>query len=186
MPNSTEMFLGSIHLILGPMFSGKTTELIRRMKRFNISNLRCVIIKHSSDNRYTDNEYIVYTHDNINISAVSTDMLMPLIQKIKNVDVIGIDEGQFFCDISEFCELMANNGKIIVVAALNGDFKRELFGNIFKLLPIAESISMLTAVCMKCYKDASFSKRVTDDTRVKLIGGKETYMAVCRTCFFQN
>ncbi|QGM48744.1 MPPV-120 thymidine kinase [Magpiepox virus 2] len=178
------MATGEIRLITGPMFSGKTSELIRLIKRFIISGRNCIIIKHCCDTRYIDKDLeTICTHDKITMEALSCSKLLPLIPKIDNFEVIGIDEGQFFEDIVEFSEVMANKGKTVIIAALNGDFKRELFGNIFKLLPLSESVTSLTAICAVCKNEASFSKRMTDDKDVKVIGGKEIYTAVCRKCF---
>nr|BAA77559.1 thymidine kinase [Canarypox virus]BAA77564.1 thymidine kinase [Canarypox virus] len=178
------MATGEIRLIIGPMFSGKTTELVRLIRRFMISGRKCIIIKHCSDSRYTEGDLeAIYTHDKISMEALSCSKLLPLIPKIDNFEVIGIDEGQFFEDIVEFSEIMANKGKTVIIAALNGDFKRQLFGNIFKLLSLSESVTSLTAICAVCKNEASFSKRMTDDKDVKVIGGKEMYTAVCRKCF---
>ncbi|AYP74215.1 thymidine kinase [Fowlpox virus] len=180
------MATGEIRLIIGPMFSGKTTELVRLIRRFMISGRKCIIIKHCSDSRYTEGDLeAIYTHDKISMKALSSDNLLSLVSTLDEFEIIGIDEGQFFEDIAEFSEIMANKGKIIIVAALNGDFKRDLFGNIFKLLPLSESITSLTAICSVCNNEASFSKRITDDKDVKIIGGKETYTAICRKCFFK-
>ncbi|QRM15388.1 thymidine kinase [Mudlarkpox virus] len=178
------MATGNIHLITGPMFSGKTTELARLIRRFIISDRKCIIIKHCSDTRYAEeNLEAIYTHDKISMKALSSNNLLTLIPELDKYDVIGIDEGQFFDDLVDFSETMANRGKKVIIAALNGNFKRELFGNVFKLLPLTEKITSLTAICSICKQEASFSKRITEDTEVKLIGGKEVYTAVCRKCF---
>ncbi|QRI42827.1 thymidine kinase [Cheloniid poxvirus 1] len=178
------MAAGEIRLIIGPMFSGKTTELVRLIRRFMISNRKCLIIKHCIDSRYTEGDLkAIYTHDKISMEALISDNLLKLVPTLDEFEVIGIDEGQFFDDIAEFSEIMANKGKIIIIAALNGDFRRELFGNVFKLLPLSESITSLTAICTSCNKEASFSKRITGDKDVKVIGGKEMYTAICRKCF---
>jgi len=97
--------------------------------------------------------------------------------------VIGIDEGQFFPDIVNFCEKMANDGKTVIVAALDGTFQRKAFGEVLQLIPMAESVTKLNAVCMVCYKDAAFTKRLGTETQVQLIGGSDMYISVCRTCF---
>ncbi|AID46824.1 thymidine kinase [Penguinpox virus] len=183
------MASGSIHVITGPMFSGKTSELVRRIKRFMLSNFKCIIIKHCGDNRYNEDDINkVCTHDRLFMEAIASSNLSVLVPKIlkDGIEVIGIDEGQFFLDIVEFSESMANLGKIVIIAALNGDFKRELFGNVCKLLPLAETVSSLTAICVKCYREASFSKRITESKEVMDIGGKDKYMAVCRKCFFSK
>lgn len=175
---------GKIQVILGPMFSGKSTELIRLLKRYQHTQYSCFIIKYTKDLRYDQDS--IATHDNQKMKATSTNNLFELKQEIleNNYDVIGIDEGQFFPDCVEFCEYMANKGKIVIVAALDGTFKREEFGNILKLIPLAEKVKKLKAICKLCYGNASFSKRINDDQNLEVIGGAEIYMSVCRKCYF--
>lgn len=163
------------------MFSGKTTELIRRMKRFQIANHSCLMIKYSKDIRYSENG--VSTHDKQVTAASATADLSSIKQSARKYGVIGIDEGQFFPDIVEFCEEMANEGKLVIVAALDGTFQRKPFGPILNLVPMAESVVKLKAVCMICFKDAAFTKRLGSETEVEVIGGTDKYMAVCRTCY---
>ena len=100
-----------------------------------------------------------------------------------HVDVIGIDEGQFFPDIVSFCERMANQGKIVIVAALDGTFLREGFGNVLNLLPVAEQVTKLNAICHHCMRDAAFTKRIGTEKEIELIGGSDKYVAVCRACY---
>lgn len=97
--------------------------------------------------------------------------------------VIGIDEGQFFPDTVEFCEEMANLGKTVIVAALDGTFQRKAFGNILNLVPLAESVVKLHAVCMQCYKEAAYTKRIGAEKELEVIGGADKYQAVCRRCY---
>jgi hypothetical protein len=101
-------------------------------------------------------------------------------------DCIGIDEGQFFPDIVPFCEKMANIGKTVIVAALDGTFQRKPFGSVLDLIPLAESVTKLSAVCMLCYNDASFTERLGDELAVEVIGGSDKYLAVCRQCYFSK
>lgn len=172
---------GQIQVIFGPMFSGKTTELIRRLRRYEIAKHCCVIIKYANDLRY-DAENIS-THDRQCMTAISTTTLTDLKHIAANYSVIGIDEGQFFPDIVSFAEKMANDGKIVIVAALDGTFQRRAFGDILQLIPLAESVIKLTAVCMTCFDEASFTKRLGIETEIEVIGGTENYMSVCRKCF---
>uniref|UniRef100_A0A8C7WW36 Thymidine kinase n=1 Tax=Oryzias sinensis TaxID=183150 RepID=A0A8C7WW36_9TELE len=97
--------------------------------------------------------------------------------------VIGIDEGQFFPDTVEFSEEMANLGKTVIVAALDATFQRKPFGNILSLVPLAESVVKLHAVCMQCYREAAYTKRIGVEKEVEVIGGADKYQAVCRTCY---
>ena len=126
-------YTGQINLILGPMYSGKTTELLRLFRRYYLAGKQCLLVKHKDDNRY-DSEYIV-THDNQKYKAINTKYLKDIIEN-KNVlksEVLCIDEIQFYEDASEICDLWANNGKIVIASGLNGDFKREPFEQISKL-----------------------------------------------------
>ncbi|AST09285.1 thymidine kinase [Murmansk poxvirus] len=175
---------GNIQLILGPMFSGKSTDLIRRVKRYQIAKYDCIIIKHSNDTRYGIGN--VFTHDNNSYSAVQTNKLFDLMDMVEKFSVIGIDEGQFFQDIVEFCETMANKGKIVIVAALDGTFQRKPFGHILDLIPLSEMVTKLTAVCMKCFKEAPFSRRIGSETEIEIIGGKDKYLSVCRKCYHEG
>ncbi|EDO40073.1 predicted protein [Nematostella vectensis] len=172
---------GQIQVIFGPMFSGKTTELLRRIKRYQVANHKCLLIKYAKDIRY--DEEGVATHDRQILRATPCTVLEDLKNKAINHSVIGIDEGQFFPDIVEFSEEMASEGKTIIIAALDGTFQRKAFGNILHLVPLAESVVKLSAVCMNCFKDASFTKRLGYDKRVEVIGGADKYMSVCRECY---
>lgn len=164
------------------MFSGKTTELMRRLKRYQIAKHNCLIIKYAKDVRY-DSDGIA-THDKQVLPAVAATVLDEMKEKADDFSVIGIDEGQFFPDTVEFAEEMANRGKIVIVAALDGTYQRLGFGDILRLVPLAESIVKLTAVCMICYEEASYTKRTSTETAVEVIGGSEKYIATCRQCFF--
>ncbi|KAK2714870.1 hypothetical protein QYM36_009162 [Artemia franciscana] len=165
------------------MFSGKTTELIRRMKRYQVANHKCLIVKYARDTRYEATENLS-THDRQTLAATScSTVLSDLVDTALNYSVIGIDEGQFFPDTVSFCEQMANAGKTVIVAALDGTYQRQGFGDILNLVPLAESVVKLNAVCMHCYGEASFTKRKGAQTELEVIGGSDIYMAVCRSCY---
>ena len=122
---------------------------------------------------------------------ISKKILYSFLQKFyyKNLQIflIGtVDEGQFFPDLVEYVEKWANRGKIVIVAALDANYKREPFGNVIELLPLAETIKKLSAVCLDCGKKASFSKRITENKTEKLIGGLNEYKVVCRPCYYKN
>lgn len=163
------------------MFSGKTTELIRRLKRYQIARRQCLVLKYARDDRYDSSN--VATHDKQLLPAICSVELMPLSKEAMNFDVIGIDEGQFFPDVVQFSEKMANLGKIVVVAALDGTYLRDGFGDILSLVPLAESVVKLNAVCMICFNSASFTKRIGCEKELEVIGGAEKYMSVCRECY---
>lgn len=176
---------GQIQVIFGPMFSGKTTELIRRLKRYQIANHKCLIVKYAKDVRY-DIEGIA-THDKQTLPATAVLKMADIkASTLNSYSVIGVDEGQFFPDLVPFAEQMADKGKIIIVAALDGDFQRKSFGDILGLVPLAESIDKLKAVCMMCFQDASFTKRKGSETEIEVIGGQEMYLAACRACYSKS
>jgi len=174
------------------MFSGKTTELQRQMRRFNINkNRKCVMIGYSKDDRYDTAETVleptVTTHDGIRMTAVvCTRLDEPHIAKaIEGCEMIGINEGQFFETVAEFADAQANLGKRVIVAALDGTYQRKPFDSIAKLIPLSDTVVKLSAVC-RCDREAPFSKRFGDDDRLEVIGGKNLYAAVCRKCYFDD
>jgi thymidine kinase len=180
----------SIHLVLGCMMAAKSTELLRRIRRYQFGGKTTFLIKYGKDNRYNTNSDKLSTHDEIKVNCdYSTEgKLMDdskLLNKIQNVDVIGIDEGQFYPDIDIFAEHFANLGKIIIISALDSDYKRRPFGKILELISKAEEYVKLTAVC-KCGSDAAFTKRISNETEDIIIGGKDKYIAVCRKCYFSK
>ena len=177
---------GQIQVIIGPMFSGKSTELCRRIDRYKYANKLCVLIKYEKDNRYNNNEECVICHDGKKYKkAIPTTQLNNIRDQVLNFDVIGIDEGQFFPDVVEFSENMAALNKIVIVAGLDGDYLRNPFGHIIELIPKAENVVKLNSICMVCYDKASFSKRLCSGTQTEIIGGKERYMPVCRNCYLK-
>lgn len=184
MPGSPSKTRGKIQVIFGPMFSGKSTELMRRVRRFQIAQYTCMVIKYAKDTRYSKEQ--LATHDRHTMSAVSTCSLADVFTEALNCCVIGIDEGQFFPDVVEFCEEMANKGKTVIVAALDGTFQRKPFGDILNLVPLAESVVKLNAVCMECYREASYTKRLGAEKEVEVIGGADKYHSVCRLCYFKK
>jgi len=183
--NITKTKRGMLELILGSMYSGKSTELIRRATRCSIANKNCIVIKSKMDDRYSSSEQI-NTHDGRTYPSVICDKLMTLNGTFHNIDVICIDEAQFFDDLVEFCLKMTELGKRVIVAGLQGDYHRHNFGHMSELMSYASKIDLLTAVCMICGSDdATFSRRVIPNETNNLIrvGGKETYIAVCANCW---
>ncbi|XP_068606871.1 thymidine kinase, cytosolic [Brachionichthys hirsutus] len=181
LPNSPRKARGQIQVIFGPMFSGKSTELMRRVRRFQVAQYDCLVIKYAKDTRYSDTG--MATHDQSIMEALPANRLADLRPLALQACVIGIDEAQFFPGAVEFCEEMANLGKTVIVAALDGTFQRKPFGNILNLVPLAESVVKLHAVCMQCYKEAAYTKRIGTEQEVEVIGGADKYQAVCRKCF---
>lgn len=185
--NGTPAKRGRIDMIIGPMFCGKSTELLRRVRRYKYAGKKCLVLKFARDLRYSADS--VMTHDQTNsLPALNVTKLSDVqLDKEDPYDVIGIDEGQFFEDVEEFAEKWANLGIVVVIAALDGDFQRKPFGKIPQMVTIAETVTKLTAVCAKCKNhSASFTQRTTSDTAQAVIGGAEMYRPVCRTCFFEG
>ncbi|KAB0399603.1 hypothetical protein E2I00_002251, partial [Balaenoptera physalus] len=160
-----------------------STELMRRVRRFQIAQYKCLVIKYAKDTRYSSN---FSTHDRNTMEALPACVLRDVAQEALGVAVIGIDEGQFFPDIVEFSETMANAGKTVIVAALDGTFQRKAFGTILNLVPLAESVVKLTAVCMECFREAAYTKRLGVEKEVEVIGGADKYHSVCRLCYFKK
>lgn len=163
------------------MFSGKTTELIRKIIRFQIAKKKCIVIKYLNDTRYSKNHIV--THNGIKFNAIISDNLNKL-TNIEQYDVIGIDEGQFFPNLASFCDNMAKMNKIVIVSALSGTYDRKIFKPVSELIPYVNELKNLTAICSKCYRSASFSKRLSNNKQLEYIGGGDKYMAVCRKCYF--
>ena len=176
-----------LEIILGCMFSGKSTELIRRTTRYKAIGKKVLLINHKNDTR-TDSS--VKTHSNIKENALKVDSLMPIIKKQEFIesDVIGIDEAQFFNDLYDFVVDIEKHNKTIIVAGLDGDFMRKPIGQILFLIPLCDEVTKLTAMDMKD-KDgtpAIFSKRIVADDSQVVVGAQDCYMAVSRANYLIN
>lgn len=174
----------SIELITGPMFSGKTTELMRRLERAERAGKRVVAVKHSADVRYSVET--LATHAGGRRDAISAHALAELpLASLGDAQVIGIDEGQFFADLAEHAALWAAAGKKVIVSALNGTYERKPWPVISLLMPLCDDISHLSAVCSKCGADAPFSVRTVANANpdAPAVGGAEAYVASCRKCY---
>ena len=172
---------GKIELILGPMFSGKSTRLIELMRKYVYKAKKTIMVKFYADQRYTEKSEVV-THDLIKYDSINCKILRDSFDNFKNYDVIGIDEGQFFADLVEVCEELALMGKIVLIAALNGDFRMEPFPVIQRIIAKADKIKLLKAYCFNCHKDAKFSLRIVQSNETVLIGAGEAYKPACREC----
>jgi thymidine kinase len=172
---------GRIELIMGCMFAGKTTELLRRCRKHEITGKKILRVKFSADKRY-GGKFKMSTHGGLQTDAIPVQFLRDLPDEWRQYDVIGVDEGQFFTDIVEFAELFANSGKIVIVSSLQGTFLRGVFPNILALLPKCEKIKKLTAICKLCKESASFTFRTASKDSMKMIGGDDMYMPLCRDC----
>jgi thymidine kinase len=174
--------LGWIEVICGSMFSGKTEELIRRLKRAKIAQLRVEIFKPASDTRYHDEDIVSHNQNSIRSTPVLSASEILLLAG--DCDVVGLDEVQFFDDsIVEVANLLANQGKRVVIAGLDMDFKGIPFGPMPKLMAVAEYVTKVHAVCVQCGDVAHYSYRIVDKEETVLIGETESYQARCRACF---
>lgn len=176
--------MGSIQLIIGPMFSGKTTELVRIYNRYKIANYNCIFIKHEKDIRYSSSTDKIYTHSSYQLidNIIYLNKLYEL--KINPIPkVICIDEGQFFPDIDISANMLANNGHYVVIAALDSSFEFKPFVSITNLIINCELVTKLTSICMMCFCDkAIYNKRITNENDLEVIGGKDKYICICRKC----
>ena len=208
---------GKIELIVGPMFSGKTTLMLAHVKRAALAAQKCLVVKYQGDTRYDGDaasplsggaadrasgeadaadaqcapapeRAVLTTHEghkfreqpNVRIVRALT------LAGLGNVpeQVVGIDEGQFYPDLAGWCDRAARRGKRVIVAALDGDFKREPFAQVCRLMPLCDSVTKQTGVCMCCFRDsAPFSLRICAGSEVVKIGGAESYKVVCRDCY---
>jgi thymidine kinase len=173
---------GSIEVITGSMFSGKTEELIRRLRRAQFAGLKVEIFKPSLDKRYSENR--VVSHDEKSIVSTPVDHPSSILLLSGEVDVIGIDEAQFFDNsIIEVCNKLADNGVRVLVAGLDMDFMGNPFGPIPALLSISEYITKVHAICMRCGSLAQYSFRKSEEAQVVLLGEKDKYEPLCRDCY---
>ena len=178
---NTESGEGKIELIIGPMFSGKSTRLIEQMRKYVYKAKKTIMVKYYADQRYSEKSEVV-THDLIKYDSINCKLLRNSFETLKQYDVIGIDEGQFFADLVEVCEELALMGKNILIAALNGDFRMEPFPVIQRIISKADKIKLLKAYCFNCHKDAKFSLRIVQSNETVLIGAGEAYKPACREC----
>ncbi|MFK7798298.1 MAG: thymidine kinase [Aureispira sp.] len=177
---------GKLNLIIGPMFSGKSTILLTRYRRYQIAGKRCLLVKYAKDRRYDGSEEMLVTHDQLSYKATSCHQLEDIKSLVKSYDVICIDEIQFYPDASYYCDLWANAGKIVEVCGLNGDYRRQPFTQISLLIPLAENISFVTAVCKDTGEEAPFTTRLSNESEQEVIGSTDKYQAVSRKRYLQE
>ena len=173
---------GSIEIICGSMFSGKTEELIRRIERAKIAKQNVMICKPSIENRYDKDK--VVSHDMKAIDCIAVGDATDIIELCKNKDVVGIDEAQFFNNnLVDVCNHLANRGVRIIIAGLDMDYEGNPFEPIPQLMSIAEDVTKVRAICIQCGDLANYSYRLVDEDNQILIGEKKEYEARCRICF---
>jgi thymidine kinase len=173
---------GSIEVIAGSMFSGKTEELIRRLKRAKIAKLKVEIFKPAMDTRYSMAE--VVSHDENSILSTPVENSGNIMLLTGDVDVIGIDEAQFFDHgLIDVSVSLANMGIRVIIAGLDMDFKGNPFGPIAGLMAVADHITKVHAICMRCGDVAQFSYRFSKADKLVLLGEKDEYEPLCRSCY---
>jgi len=176
MTNSSEL-----HVIIGPMFSGKTTELINIANRYSsISNV--LIINHTLDDRYSTNDLV--SHSQIKIPCSYTNNLLSILPDTDNFDIICINEAQFFENLYNFCNIiLKKNNKKIYVSGLDGDYNQQKFGEIIDIIPLSNTVQKLNSLCKICNNGtlAHFTKRLNQYTEQVHIGSDKDYIPVCRT-----
>lgn len=183
--NSANRKSGWVEVVCGSMFSGKTEELIRRMRRALIANQSVEIFKPALDTRYSETKVVSHQGTEISSRPVSNSQQILLLNQ--EVDVIGIDEAQFFDEgIVDVVRQLANRGSRVIVAGLDMDFSGKPFGPMPELLASAEFVTKVHAICQKCGSLANYSFRLTKSENQVLLGEKESYEPRCRSCFIED
>lgn len=183
-PHFTNHRSGSIEIICGSMFSGKTEELIRRLKRALIANLEVEIFKPAIDTRYDDKKIVSHDANFIKSTPVKKSMDILTFCEGRKINVVGIDEAQFFdLDLIQVAETLSLQGIRVIVAGLDMDFKGRPFGPMPYLLSVAEYVTKVHAICQRCGNLATHSYRLVSDDSEVLLGEKQEYEPRCRTCY---
>jgi len=171
-----------LSIIMGNMFSGKTSELIRRLKRLKVIGKDVMIINSAKDTRSP--EEILKTHDNVKFDCHKVFDLFELMNRdeFDMADIVAIDEAQFFPNLKKFVECCLHVGKSVILAGLDADSFQQKFGELIDCIPLACDVTKLSAFCMRCNDGTlgPFTKRIVDDKTLELIGGSDMYVAVCR------
>lgn len=184
-PNISGERRGSIEVICGSMFSGKTEELIRRLKRARIANLRVEIFKPKIDTRYHEQQIV--SHDENAILSTPIESAQTILLLASDVDVVGIDEAQFFDDqLPDVCDQLAFRGVRVIVAGLDMDYSAKPFGQMPFLLAKADYITKLHAICVKCGNIANYSYRKVVSPTQLMLGEKDLYEPRCRKCYYEK
>lgn len=173
---------GWIEVICGSMFSGKTEELIRRLNRARIAKQKVEIFKPEVDTRYDEND--VVSHDSKAIPSIPIQNASQILLYEDDFEVVGIDEAQFFGDeLVSTCNELANHGKRVIIAGLDMDFKGNPFGPIPKLMAMAEDVTKVHAICIRCGDLAQYSHRTVKNEKLVVLGETDAYEPLCRSCF---
>lgn len=184
---------GSLELIIGPMYAGKSTELIRSIRRFKCLHKNVLVINHTINNRYGSSSLTTHNRDSFDeciiLEHLSDIQSESNIHLFEQADVIVIEELQFFTDAYDnIVDWIDTKGKCVVAAGLDGDFRKQPFGDVLRLIPHAEEVRKLKALCRKCCDgtEAHFTKRTTSDQQTTLVGSDDIYEPVCRYHFLHE
>ncbi len=173
-----------IKLICGPMFSGKTTHLLKAVNQERSAGKKVFVFKPKLDDRYA--EEAVVSHDKNQVEAYPVSKSVEILDYFMNADVVAIDEVQFFDEqIVEVCQKVANSGKTVIAAGLDMDYLGRPFGQIPMLLTVADDIKKLNSVCTFCSGKARFSHRISQDNGIVVLGEKDKYVPLCRSCYHE-
>jgi len=173
---------GSVEVIAGSMFSGKTEELIRRLRRAMFAGLKVEIFKPAIDTRYSEDR--VVSHDEKSIMSTPVENASSILLLAHGIEVVGIDEAQFFDDsLVDVCTMLADGGARVIVAGLDMDFSGRPFGPMPALMAVAEYVSKVHAICVRCGNLANYSHRKTNEEKVVVLGEKDIYEPLCRSCY---
>ena len=173
--------IGWIEVICGSMFSGKTEELIRRLRRAEIAKLKVAIFKPQIDDRYSKGHIV--SHNAQRIQSIPVASAREILEKAKEAQVVGIDEGQFFdMELVDVCQTLANQGKRVIVAGLDQDYTGKPFEPIPQLLAVAEYITKTLAICVQCGNPANRTQRLSRQSERVIVGASDIYEARCRFC----
>lgn len=172
----------TLSIIMGNMFSGKTSELIRRLKRLKVIGKKIMVVNSAKDTRSPDE--VLKTHDNVKFDCHKVYNIYDLLDKpgFEEAEIIAIDEAQFFPNLKKFVEACLDTGKSVILAGLDGDAFQRKWGEILDCIPLASEVTKLSALCKYCRhgNPGPFTKRIVDDTTLELIGGSDMYVAVCQ------
>lgn len=183
--NRADGLRGSIEIICGSMFSGKTEELMRRLRRAKFANQRIEVFKPALDTRYDEVE--VVSHDRNSITSTPVESSASILLMSSEVDVVGIDEAQFFDPgLIAVAQELADKGVRVIIAGLDMDFRRQPFGPMAELCAIADSVDKIHAICVECGRLANYSYRLVSGDAQVLLGEVKEYAPLCRICYNQH
>lgn len=183
--NDGSSLRGSIEVICGSMFSGKTEELMRRLRRAGIANQRIMIFKPSIDTRY--DEVQIVSHDQNKVSSTPIGHSQDILRRCSGIDVVGIDEAQFFDEeLPLVVQQLADSGTRVIIAGLDMDFQRKPFGPMAALCAIADSVDKIHAICVECGRLANYSYRLVGGQELVMLGQMSEYSPLCRNCYLAH